>query len=91
MGEFMTKFNRETSLEADKWIKDGRKVSLLNTLRKCTDRFLKFYLLKGGVSDGFPGFLMACFHSLYQLITYAKYHEQKMGWAIGDNEVGCGR
>ena len=71
------KFNRETTLEADKWIKDGRKVSLAKSLRKTVDRFLKNYFLKKGWKHGFSGFLMSVFHGLYQLLSYAKYREMK--------------
>jgi len=75
--QFIAKFNRETELEAQKWIKDGRPVHLLNILRKTIDRFLKFYFIKGGIRDGFMGFFISTFHSLYQLHSYAKYWEIK--------------
>lgn len=71
------KFNRETTLEAQKWIKDGRKVSLANSIRKTFDRFFKNYFLKGGWNTGFMGFIMSVFHGLYQLLSYAKYREMK--------------
>jgi histidinol-phosphate phosphatase family protein len=77
LGEFMTKFNRETTLEAEKWVQDGRKISLPKALRKTADRFLKNYFLKKGWQDGLMGFVMSLFHGLYQLITYAKYREKK--------------
>lgn len=77
LGEFVNKFNRETTLEAEKWIRDGRKVSFLKTLRKTIDRFLKNYFLKGGWSDGVMGYTMSLFHGFYQLLTYAKYREMK--------------
>lgn len=73
--QWIGKFNRETTLEAEKWIADGRKVSLAKTIRKTFDRFLKNYLLKNGWNTGFYGFFMSVFHGLYQLITYAKYRE----------------
>lgn len=73
--QWISKFNRETTLEADKWITDGRAVSLPNILRKTVDRFLKNYFMKKGISDGFNGFFFSVFHGLYQLITYAKYRE----------------
>lgn len=76
LGQFLGKFNRETTLEAEKWILDGRKVSFLKTLRKTADRFLRNYFLKNGWRDGLMGFVMSMFHGLYQLITYAKYREQ---------------
>ncbi len=76
-GQFLGKLNRETELEAQKWIRDGRKVSLPNILRKTIDRFLKNYFIKGGFKHGFPGFLMSYFHSFYQLMSYARYWEIK--------------
>ncbi|MBI3306767.1 MAG: glycosyltransferase family 2 protein [Candidatus Omnitrophica bacterium] len=75
--QWIAKFNRETQLEAEKWVQDGRKVSLPKTLRKTFDRFFKNYFLKRGWKTGFLGFLMSVFHGLYQLFTYAKYRELK--------------
>lgn len=77
LGEFLTKFNRETGLEAEKWILDGRRVRLFSILRKTIDRFLKNYFLKGGWRDGTMGYVMSLFHSYYQLLSYAKYREMK--------------
>ena len=75
--QWIAKFNRETTLEAEKWVTDGRKVTLFNSLRKTADRFLKNYFLKQGCRYGFTGFLMSVFHGLYQLFSYAKYREMK--------------
>lgn len=77
LGGFIHKFNRETTLEAEKWMLDGRKVTLARTLRKTIDRFLKNYFLKGGWRDGMMGYTMSIFHGLYQFVTYAKYREMK--------------
>ena len=77
LAEFVRKFNRETTLEAEKWALDGRKVGLLSILRKVVDRFLKNYFLKGGWQDGAMGYVMSLFHSYYQLVSYAKYREMK--------------
>jgi glycosyltransferase involved in cell wall biosynthesis len=75
--DLLNRFNRETDLEAEKWILDGRRVSLPNILRKVADRFLKNYFLKGGWRDGFRGFFMSTLHSFYQLLSYAKYREKR--------------
>lgn len=76
LSEFLTKINRETTLEAEKWLQDGRKVTFWNIFRKTIDRFLKNYFLKKGYKDGFYGFLFSYFHSYYQLMSYAKYYER---------------
>ena len=75
--QWISKFNRETTLEADKWLTDGRKVKLGSIIRKTFDRFFKNYFLKEGLKHGFMGFLMSVFHGLYQLFSYAKYREMK--------------
>lgn len=82
LSEFLTKINRETTLEAEKWIKDGRKTTFPNTLRKMIDRFFKNFVQKGGWKHGFYGFLFSYFHSYYQLMTYAKYVEMTRQTAL---------
>ncbi len=72
---WFAKFNRETTLEAQKWISKNRQVSSLGAVRKAWSRFLKTYFQKGGISKGFTGYLMCCIHALYQLLSYAKYRE----------------
>ncbi len=74
---FIAKFNRETDLEAGKWVQDKRKMSFGRAFYKATDRFFRAYLMKKGYQDGFQGFMMSCFSSWYQLVTYAKYWELK--------------
>jgi len=75
--DVINKLNRESRLEAEKWIKDGRKANAAKTLRKFVDRFLKFYFLRKGYKDGFLGFMFSFFHSLYQLFSYAHYWDMK--------------
>ena len=77
MVHFLAKLNNQTTLEAEKWLDDGRKMSLPRLLYKATDRFWRHYIGKKGYADGFLGFFMSICHSLYQLFTYAKYWEAK--------------
>ena len=74
---FLESINRQTTLEARKWVTDKRPMSLFLTFRKGTDRFIKGFILKGGYKDGFIGFMVSFFASLYQLLSYAKYWEIK--------------
>ncbi len=77
--DVVNKLNRETTLEAKKWIQDRRKVNFLKIMRKSISRFLKFYFQKKGYKDGFLGFMFSFFHALYQLLSYASYWELKKG------------
>ncbi|HOW58870.1 MAG TPA: glycosyltransferase family 2 protein [Candidatus Omnitrophota bacterium] len=75
--DWIRKFNRETSLEAKKWVRDGRKIGPWRAIRKAFSRFLKYYFQRDGIRHGYTGFLMCFFHFAYQIITYAKYRELK--------------
>lgn len=73
--DWIRKFNRETSLEAKKWARDGRNIGPWRAVRKAFSRFLKYYFQRDGIRYGYTGFLMCFFHFAYQIITYAKYRE----------------
>lgn len=74
---FIAKMNGQTTLEARKWIETKREMSFGRALWRTIDRFPRTYFRKQGHKDGFIGFMMAFFASLYQIISYAKYWEMK--------------
>ena len=74
---FIDKLNNQTTLEAEKWIEDGRKITCGKAIYKSFDRFARNYFGKKGFRDGFLGFIISVFHGLYQLFSYAKYLELK--------------
>ena len=84
-GDFLKKLNKQSSLEAKKWFdvykvnpkKANYKMNLTHALWRCLDRFFRAYLRKQGWRDGFRGFMISFFASLYQIISYAKYWEIK--------------
>lgn len=75
--EFIESLNNQTTLEAEKWFNEKRKIGLAKALRKTCDRFLKAYILKKGFLDGFTGLIFAMGSGLYQIFSYAKYYELK--------------
>ena len=74
---FLAKLNGQTTLEARKWFRTGREVSMKKALWRTFDRFPRQYFRKKGHKDGFVGFMFAFFASLYQIMSYAKYWELK--------------
>jgi len=74
---FIDGLNRQTTLEARKWIRDNRQVSLAKAIWKMLDRFFRTFLGKAGFKDGFVGFMVSYFAGAYQIISYAKYREMK--------------
>jgi glycosyltransferase involved in cell wall biosynthesis len=83
--DFLKKLNNQTTLEARKWYnysfenpkKARYKMNVVHALWRVFDRFMRTYLRKKGYRDGFTGFMIAYFASLYQIVSYAKYRELK--------------
>lgn len=76
-GHFLGKLNGQTTLEARKWVEDKRNIKLTKALWRAFDRFFRTYIRKKGYKDGFTGFMVAYFASLYQVVSYAKYWQMK--------------
>jgi glycosyltransferase involved in cell wall biosynthesis len=72
---FLASVNRQTTLEAEKWIATNRKMRLGHMLWRALDRFFRRYVRKKAYKDGMYGFVIASFDSLYQLLSYFKYRE----------------
>ncbi len=77
LADFLAKLNRQTTLEARKWVKDGRRMSLAKGLWRTFDRFFRTLWLKQGYRDGLLGYLVAVYAGLYQFLSYAKYWHLK--------------
>lgn len=78
--DFMNKLNKQTTLEAQKWFDTGRRMSFGHALWRTIDRFFRKFIGKKGHRDGFMGFMLAVFDSIYQIVSYAKYWELKRLW-----------
>ncbi len=74
---FLASLNRQTTLEAQKWVRTGTTMTRGRIIRRVFDRFFRSFLRKRGYKDGFLGFMIAFFASAYQLISYAKYRQMK--------------
>ena len=82
-GDFLDKTNKQTTFEATKWYKLSlvepkkaqRKMNVVHALWRTLDRFIRTFVAKGGWRDGFIGFMIAYYSSLYQIISYAKYRD----------------
>ena len=75
--DFIAKMNWQTTLEAQKWVADGRRVTLGKALWRAVDRFFRAYIGKRGYRDGFLGFVVAALGGFYQFLSWAKYEEQR--------------
>jgi len=74
---FLNSVNRQSTLEARKWIETGRKMTLLWATWRAVDRFFRRYIRKKAYKDGMYGFIIAFFDTLYQILSYAKFREMQ--------------
>lgn len=69
--QYFDKFNRYTTLGAEKEFKSGKKFNFFYLLRQPVD-FIKIYIFRRAFLDGIQGFLWAWFSSTYPTVKYAK-------------------
>lgn len=72
---FLASLNRQTTLEAQKWVTTNRKMSAGLITWRAIDRFFRRFFGKKGWKDGFIGFMVSFFDTLYQIMSYAKYRQ----------------
>lgn len=77
VADFVEKMNRHTTLEAQKWVLEGRQVTLGKAVWRTVDRFFRTYIGKQGYRDGFWGWVVAVMAGMYQILSWAKYWEQR--------------
>ena len=71
--DFIAKQDRHTTLEAQKWLADGRRMTRLTAWWRTIDRFVRTYLFKQGFREGRSGLFIAWMAGRYQYISYRKY------------------
>ena len=69
--QYFDKFNRYTTLGAQKLFDSGKKFNFLYLFRQPVD-FIKIYIFRRAFLDGIQGFLWAWFSSTYPTVKYAK-------------------
>ena len=83
--DVIAKVNRMSTLEAVKWYRDGRKMSMGKAVWRTVDRFFRRFIRRKGYKDGYYGFMLALLSGFYELAAYSKYREVKMkGFYIND-------
>ncbi|MBI3088499.1 MAG: glycosyltransferase family 2 protein [Candidatus Omnitrophica bacterium] len=75
--DFVRKMDLQTTLEAQKWLADGRTVKLGKALWRTVDRFVRSYVMKRGFLDGGLGWFAAWMAGKYQWLSWRKYRSFK--------------
>lgn len=68
--------NRYTTLAADDMWEAGRRAGAIDLVAHPPAAFLRNYVLKGGISDGVPGFVISAMNAWYVLLKMAKLWEK---------------
>lgn len=77
LGEVIHKCNRYSSLSAEKLFRAGRRTSPLGTVLRSFWTFFRFYVLRLGFIDGWPGFVIAFSNAEGTFYKYAKLSEMR--------------
>lgn len=68
----METMNRYTTLAAEDMFESGRRADVLDVVVHPLAAFLRNYVLKGGVADGLPGFIVSSMNAYYVFLKFAK-------------------
>jgi hypothetical protein len=69
--------DRYTTLAAQQWLAEGRRVTLVEAAIHPPLAFLRNYLLRGGLGDGAAGFFVSALNSYYVFLKLVKLWEMR--------------
>jgi glycosyltransferase involved in cell wall biosynthesis len=75
----LSTIDRYTTLAAEQWAEDGRRVSLAGVILHPPFAFLRNYVLKRGFTQGAAGFVVSVLNSYYVFLKMAKGWERSRG------------
>ena len=75
LADYFEKFNRYTSLMAEKMNARGRRVGVAGIVLRPPWAFVQYYLLRGNWLNGLAGFVYALLSALYKTVKYVKLYE----------------
>lgn len=78
--EVVHKANKYSTLGAEKLSRKGRRATMLTALMRGMWSFVHMYILKKGILDGWPGFVIALGNFEGTFYKYAKLHELHSDW-----------
>lgn len=85
--QYFLKFDRYTTLMADKMYQHGKRTNLIIAHLHAVFAFLQMYIMKRGFLDGQLGFILCQYHYFYTLTKYVKlYYLCKRNKELGDEQ-----
>jgi len=75
ISDHLATIDRYTTLAAEQWRDEGRRTTAFGAVLHAKLAFLRNYVLRGGIRDGAPGFLVSVLNSYYVFLKLAKLWE----------------
>lgn len=85
--EILHKANRYSTLGAVKLDREGKTSSMRKAFFHALWSFIHLFILKKGVLDGWPGFVIALGNFEGTFYKYSKLYEKQSAWALPDGPV----
>ena len=74
--QYLERFNRYTSAEAARFVREGKKFRAADLWLKPPVIFFRLYVLQQGFRDGFQGFVFSLLSAYYAFVKHAKHFEK---------------
>lgn len=85
--DYFQSLNNQTTLEAQKWFEEKRKIGFFKAYRKFLSRFIRYYVIEQGFRDGVIGLMAAWGGGFYQIMSYVKYWEMLQQKRNANDEI----
>jgi len=76
IGHHHQTMDRYTTLAAEQMFEEGRRAGAMDLVFHPPAAFLRNYVLKGGLRDGTPGFIISAMNAYYVFLKFAKLWEK---------------
>jgi len=75
ISDYVARMDRYSALAAEELVKAGRHAGLTDILFRPFWTFVRMYVLKGGILEGYTGLLLSFLYAQYTFLKYAKARE----------------
>jgi len=77
IADYVARMDRYSTLAAEELVKAGRRPGLGSIMLRPVWTFVRMYLLKGGVLEGYTGLLLSILYAQYTFLKYGKAREMQ--------------
>jgi (heptosyl)LPS beta-1,4-glucosyltransferase len=75
ISDYIQRMDRYSSLAAEQMVGEGRRPGISATIFRPLFTFVKMFVMKRGLLEGYQGFILSVLYSIYTFVKYAKARE----------------